>query len=115
MSAINAALETLRRSDVELARMPLLRVERGVWRFNTYVPSDHHSTVLLEGFAAPAAACGWMAYENVQLAQNRYDTAMKLLATGESPRNESLDASQLASWTLITHLLLNLSETVTKG
>ena len=72
VSAINAALETLRRSDVELARMPLLRVERGVWRFNTYVPSDHHSTVLLEGFAAPAAACGWMAYENVQLAQSRY-------------------------------------------
>ena len=84
MSAINAALETLRRSDVELARMPLLRVERGVWRFNTYVPSDHHSTVLLEGFAAPAAACGWMAYENVQLAQNRYDTAMKLLATAKA-------------------------------
>jgi hypothetical protein len=43
------------------------------------------------------------------------EAAMKLLATGESPRNESLDASQLASWTLITHLLLNLSETVTKG
>ncbi len=43
------------------------------------------------------------------------EAAMKLLALGESPRNESLDASQLASWTLITHLLLNLSETVTKG
>ena len=43
------------------------------------------------------------------------EAAMKLLAIGESPRNESLDASQLASWTLITHLLLNLSETVTKG
>jgi hypothetical protein len=43
------------------------------------------------------------------------EAATKLLSIGESSRNESLDAIQLASWTLITHLLLNLSETVTKG
>jgi stress response protein SCP2 len=78
--AINGALEALRRSDVELAKMPLMRVERGVWRFNTYVPSDNHSTILLEGFATPAAACGWMAYETVNLMQQRYDIALKLLA-----------------------------------
>ena len=84
VTAINAALETLRRSDVELARMPLLRVERGIWRFNTYVPSDHHSTVLLDCFAGPAAACGWMNYENVKLLQDRYDTAMRLLATAKA-------------------------------
>jgi hypothetical protein len=41
--------------------------------------------------------------------------ATKLLSAGESPRNEQLDANELAAWTMVTHLLLNLSESVTKG
>ena len=43
------------------------------------------------------------------------EAAPKLLAIGESARNESLDADELAGWTLVAQLLLNLSETVTKG
>jgi len=43
------------------------------------------------------------------------DAAKKLLAVGESARDESLDANELGAWTMIVHLLLNLSETVTKG
>jgi hypothetical protein len=43
------------------------------------------------------------------------ESAMKLISAGESPRNESLDAKELAAWTMITHLILNLNETVTKG
>jgi len=43
------------------------------------------------------------------------EAATKLLAAGESPRNESLDAGELGAWTMIAHLLLNLSETITKG
>jgi hypothetical protein len=43
------------------------------------------------------------------------EAATKLLSSGEAPRDETLDASELAAWTMITHLLLNLSETVTKG
>ena len=43
------------------------------------------------------------------------ESATQLLSAGESPRNEKLDASELAAWTMITHLILNLSETVTKG
>lgn len=43
------------------------------------------------------------------------ESAMKLLTAGESSRNESLDMKQLAAWTMITHLILNLHETVTKG
>ena len=51
------------------------------------------------------------------LAEYRKDpeSAAKLLATGESTRDESLDVSEHGAWTLITHLLLNLSETITKG
>lgn len=43
------------------------------------------------------------------------EAAKKLLATGESPRNEQLDAKEVAAWSMVTHVLLNLSETVTKG
>jgi hypothetical protein len=43
------------------------------------------------------------------------DAATKLLSAGESLRNEQLDANDLAAWTMVTHLLLNLSESVTKG
>lgn len=41
--------------------------------------------------------------------------AMKLLKTGESSRNEKLDPNETAAWTMIAHLILNLSETVTKN
>jgi len=43
------------------------------------------------------------------------EAAVKLLAAGESPRDKTLDSNQLAAWTMITHLLLNLSETITRG
>ena len=42
-------------------------------------------------------------------------SAKNLLSSGESGRDESLDAPEHAAWTMIAHLLFNLSETVTKG
>jgi len=42
-------------------------------------------------------------------------SAAKLLTVGESSPDKALDANELGLWTLIAHLLLNLSETVTKG
>ena len=46
-------------------------------------------------------------------AQN--EAALKLLKTGEKPRNEKLDAAEHAAWTVISNLLLNLDEFVTRG
>jgi hypothetical protein len=43
------------------------------------------------------------------------DAALKLLRVGESPRNESLDVSELAAWTMVASTILNLDETVTKN
>jgi len=43
------------------------------------------------------------------------DAAMKLLSVGESPRNEKLDVAELAAWTTVASVILNLDETVTKG
>ncbi|HYG77071.1 MAG TPA: PSD1 and planctomycete cytochrome C domain-containing protein [Planctomycetota bacterium] len=43
------------------------------------------------------------------------DAATKLLTVGESPRNEKLDVSELAAWTVVANTLLNLDETVTRN
>jgi hypothetical protein len=52
-----------------------------------------------------------------QLAVYRSDAeaATKLLAVGESPRDEKLDPADLAAWTTVASTILNLDETVTKG
>ncbi len=42
------------------------------------------------------------------------DAALKLLAVGQSKRNEALDPAELAAWTMTANLLLNLDEAVTK-
>lgn len=43
------------------------------------------------------------------------EAAAKLLKIGDSPRDENIAAVESAAWTMVTHLLLNLSEIVTKG
>jgi hypothetical protein len=43
------------------------------------------------------------------------EAVTKLLAVGESPRDEKLDQAELAAWTTVTSVILNLDETVTKG
>jgi hypothetical protein len=43
------------------------------------------------------------------------ETALELLATGDSERNESLDAVELAAWTSVASMILNLDETITKS
>ncbi|WP_339745933.1 DUF1553 domain-containing protein [uncultured Rubinisphaera sp.] len=39
--------------------------------------------------------------------------AEELLNIGESPRDEDLDVSQLAAWTIVANMILNLDETLT--
>jgi hypothetical protein len=52
-----------------------------------------------------------------QLAAYRQDrqAALKLLRVGESPRNEKLDVAELAAWTTVASVILNLDETVNRG
>jgi hypothetical protein len=47
--------------------------------------------------------------------KNDHEAAHKLLSVGESPRNENLDLAELAAWTTVASVILNLDETVTKG
>ncbi|MEO2017861.1 MAG: DUF1553 domain-containing protein, partial [Fuerstiella sp.] len=53
--------------------------------------------------------------EYLSLFRSDPEAATKFLTAGESPRNDQLDPKELAAWSMVTHLLLNLSETVTKG
>lgn len=41
--------------------------------------------------------------------------ALDLLQVGDSPVDESLDKKQLAAWTMVANLILNLDETITKN
>ena len=52
-----------------------------------------------------------------QLAVFRGDPAAadQLLKVGESPRDSKLDPAELAAWTTVTSVILNLDETITKG
>ena len=43
------------------------------------------------------------------------EAALELIGVGESKPDETLPASDLAAWTLVANLILNLDETVTKG
>jgi hypothetical protein len=42
------------------------------------------------------------------------DEANKLLAVGASPKNDQLDPAELAAWTMVANMILNLDETITK-
>jgi hypothetical protein len=46
--------------------------------------------------------------------QTGRDAALKLLSEGEHPRDETLDARELAAYTAVASMILNLDETVTK-
>jgi hypothetical protein len=41
--------------------------------------------------------------------------ALALVSVGESPRPAELDVAELAAWTAVSNLLLNLDETITRG
>ena len=45
----------------------------------------------------------------------RPEAATALISVGESPRDTSLEPAEHAAWTLAAALMLNLSETVTRG
>jgi hypothetical protein len=53
--------------------------------------------------------------DQLAIYQKDPEAAVKLVSVGDSPRNEKLDPAELAAWSMIGSVLLNLDETVTKG
>ena len=43
------------------------------------------------------------------------ESAKQLLSVGEAPRSEVLDTAELAAWTTVCSVILNLDEAVTRG
>ena len=66
---------------------------------------------------SPAEIAVLLKAHQLRLAKYQQDpaAAKALLAHGDSPRNESLLEPDLAAWTAVMSLILNLDETITKG
>ena len=43
------------------------------------------------------------------------EQASRLLSIGASPRDGRLDVGELAAWTVVASMILNLDETITRG
>jgi hypothetical protein len=67
-------------------------------------PSEAETRILLDLFG-----------KQLKRFQTNSDEALKLLGVGEGKRNEQLDAAELAAWTSVASMILNLDETITKG
>ena len=67
------------------------------------LPSNAELKVLLDVYRAARAK-----YQEDEAA------AEELVSVGESKRNETFDVSQLAAWSVVANMVLNLDETVTK-
>jgi hypothetical protein len=46
---------------------------------------------------------------------NNIEAAKRLVNVGDSPTDATIDARELAAWSLVANVILNLDETVTKG
>jgi hypothetical protein len=100
---VEAARKLAERMMTETGRTP---GERAVLAFRlatSRLPTNDELGVLLRVYQS----------ERAEFLADR-DAALKLLGYGEAKRNESLDPAELAAWTLVATLILNLDETVTK-
>jgi hypothetical protein len=52
--------------------------------------------------------------KQVEVYRQNEKAALQLLAVGDSPRNEELPVADLAAWSIVASVILNLDETVTK-
>jgi len=66
-------------------------------------PNERELAVLLKQYAAHLATF-----------TADKEAAAKLLEAGDSPRDEALDVSEHAAWTMVANLVLNLDEAITK-
>jgi hypothetical protein len=53
--------------------------------------------------------------EQIAAYRGNHEASTNLLAVGEAPSNPALDPAELAAWTIVASVILNLDETITKG
>jgi hypothetical protein len=66
-------------------------------------PSPNERAILVDTFKAQLADF-----------RNQKENAAKLLSVGASTHDPRLDKSELAAWTTVAGMILNLDETITK-
>jgi Protein of unknown function (DUF1553)/Protein of unknown function (DUF1549)/Planctomycete cytochrome C len=101
---VEAARHLAERMIRKGGRTPAERIEFGFRLATSRQPTADEVRVFQKLYDAQSAA----------YAKNE-PAAAKLLGVGESPRDMSLDTRELAAWTMVANVLLNLDETVTKG
>ena len=95
-----------------LAQRGLLEVPQGI------APRVEHIHRLATGCRPTATTTRLLeaAYrEELQVFRSEPERAAGLLAIGESPRDESIDAVEHAAWTVVASMILNLDQTLTRG
>jgi hypothetical protein len=95
------------RAFAELAMKRSAPESRAAWMFQraTLRPPDPRDLATLQALFRDA--------------RERYaadlDAARRLIAVGEDPPDAALDVVELAAWTVVANLILNLDEVITKG
>jgi len=82
---------------------PADRIAFGFRLTTARLPRPQEADVLLAGFR-----------NQLDFYQTHSDAAVKLLSQGDSPRDEKLPVNELAAYSTVASLLLNLDETITK-
>ena len=100
---IEASRVLAERMITEGGKTPNERVSFAYRLATTREPEDEEKEILLEGF-----------YHHLDRYQNDREAALDLVSEGEHQRNQTLDVAELASFTVLASLILNLDETITK-
>ena len=94
-----------------------------MWIENTSIPLEfpqlgelqHHVVRVHERDDEPRLAVAKAAFEDLLVYYKTHaEDAKKLLTVGESKRDETLDVSEHAAWTMLANQLMNLDEVLNK-
>jgi len=100
---VEAARKLAERVMTEGGAAPAERLAHGFRLATSRQPTADEAAILVASFDA-----------HLKKYQADKPAAEKLIALGESKRNAALDAAELAAYTLVCNLILNLDEVVTK-
>jgi len=96
------AARVLAQRMMKQAADPSARIESAFRQITTREPDRHELSILRASYQF-----------NLDRFQSHPEAAQKLIAQGESPLDPSLNSSELAAYTTVASLILNLDETVT--
>ena len=100
---VEAARSLAERMMTEGGTTPEQRVSYAYRLATAHRPRPDAQTVLVDGF-----------HHHLDRYQADRSAALQLVSLGEHPRDETLDIAELASYTMVANLILNLDRTITK-